>query len=169
MRCSSVPLTCSALPNGHDHRDAGRTLSSLRQRARDPARAPTTSSSRALRDHFVRRCRARAVCRTRYRRAVAALGLVHVMRGDEHRDAFGGERVDVLPELAARFRIDARRGLVEQQQLRCVQQARGERESLFPAARELARELRAAALEAEPLERSRRLHPGGRAPRTRAR
>ena len=72
---------------------------------------------------------------------VAALGLVHVVRADEHRDAARGELVQLVPEIAARLRIDAGGRLVEQQQLRLVQQARGERQALLPAARERAGEL----------------------------
>ena len=72
---------------------------------------------------------------------VAALGLVHVVGADQDRDAAGGERVDLLPELAPRLRIDARGRLVEQQQLRLVEHAGGERQALLPAAGQLAREL----------------------------
>ena len=72
---------------------------------------------------------------------VAALGLVHVVRADQHRDAARGERVQLLPELAARLGIDAGGRLVEQQQLGLVQHARGERQALLPAARERPGEL----------------------------
>jgi hypothetical protein len=65
--------------------------------------------------------------------AVAPLGLVHVVRRDEHGDAARGERVDLLPEFAPRLRVDARGRLVEQQQLRVVQHAGREREALLPA------------------------------------
>jgi hypothetical protein len=40
--------------------------------------------------------------------------------------------VDVIPELAPRFRVDAGGRLVEQQQAWCVQQAGGQREALLP-------------------------------------
>ena len=67
---------------------------------------------------------------------MAALGLVHVMGRDEHGEPFGGEAVDLVPELAPRLRIDARGRLVEQQQLRPVHDAGGERQPLLPAARQ---------------------------------
>ena len=47
---------------------------------------------------------------------VAALGLVHVMGGDQHGDALGGEAVDLVPEFAPRLGIDAGGRLVEQEQ-----------------------------------------------------
>ena len=45
---------------------------------------------------------------------VAALGLVHVMGGDQHRQPSRGERVDLVPEIPPRFRIDAGGRLVQQ-------------------------------------------------------
>ena len=60
--------------------------------------------------------------------------------------------MDLLPEVAPRLRIDARRRLVEQEQVRPVQHARGEREALLPAARELACELVLPFLQADVLE-----------------
>ena len=56
--------------------------------------------------------------------------------------------MDQVPELAAGLRVDARRRLVEQQQLRPVQDAGGERQPLLPAAGELPGELVAAGGEA---------------------
>ena len=86
---------------------------------------------------------------------VAALGLVHVVRADEHRDAARGERVQLLPEFAARLGIDAGGRLVEQQQLAaraaCTRRARGaasSRPRACPAS------CVARAVEAEPLERA---------------
>ena len=76
---------------------------------------------------------------------MAALGFVHVMRADQHREAARGELVDFLPEIAARLGIDAGGRLVEQQQLRLVDQAGGEREALLPAAGKRAGELVCAA------------------------
>src|ERR1700758_5475553 len=61
--------------------------------------------------------------------------------------------MQLLPEVAARGRVDAGGRLIEQQQARLVQHAGGEREALLPAARKLARELLGAAGEAESLER----------------
>ena len=75
--------------------------------------------------------------------AMAALGLVHVVGGDQHGEAFAGEVVDHVPELAARLGVDAGGRLVEQQQLRLVQDAGGEREALLPAAGKLPGQLAA--------------------------
>ena len=63
-----------------------------------------------------------------------------------------GETVQLVPELAPRLRIDAGGRLVEEQQLRLVEQTRGEREPLLPAARQRTGELSRARGEAEPLE-----------------
>ena len=46
-----------------------------------------------------------------------------------------GERMDFVPEVAPRLRVDAGGRLVEQQQLGLVQRRRGQREALLPAAR----------------------------------
>ena len=85
--------------------------------------------------------------------AVAALGLVHVMGGDQHGEARRRQTMDLVPEFAPRLRIDACGRLVEQQQLRLVHDAGGKRESLLPAARKRASELMAARGQAEILER----------------
>ena len=45
---------------------------------------------------------------------VAALGFVHVMRGDEDGETAGGEFVNLAPEIAPRLRIDARGRFIEQ-------------------------------------------------------
>ena len=66
------------------------------------------------------------------------------------------EPPDLVPEIAPRLGIDARRRLVEQQQLRLVDQARRERQPLLPAARQRARELLRAIGEPEIVERRRR-------------
>src|SRR5438445_6953677 len=42
---------------------------------------------------------------------IAALSLVHVVRGDEDGEAFAGHVVDEVPELAARLGVNARGGL----------------------------------------------------------
>ena len=46
--------------------------------------------------------------------AVAAFGFVHVVRGDEYRDAGGGKTVDFFPEVAPRLGVHAGGGFVEQ-------------------------------------------------------
>ena len=85
--------------------------------------------------------------------AVAALGLVHVVGGDEHGHAVGGQPVDLVPELAPRLGVDAGGRLVEQEELRRVHDAGGERQALLPAARQRAGELPAARGQAEAVER----------------
>mmetsp|Transcript_23364 Transcript_23364/g.55525 ORF Transcript_23364/g.55525 Transcript_23364/m.55525 type:complete len:246 (+) Transcript_23364:1539-2276(+) len=85
---------------------------------------------------------------------MAALGLVHVMRRDQHRDALAGEQMDLVPELAPRLGVDAGRGFVQQQQARPVQQAGGEREALLPAAGQRAGQLPLPAGQAQALQRA---------------
>ena len=72
------------------------------------------------------------------RKPIAALGLVEVGGRDQHRHAFGAQRIEDLPELAARQRVHARGRLVEQQHARRVDQRAGQAELLFHAAGELA-------------------------------
>ena len=87
--------------------------------------------------------------------AVAALGLVHVVGGDQHGQPAARQPMDLVPEFAPRLGVDAGGGLVEQQQLRLVHDAGGERQPLLPAARQSARQLVAARRQAEFLERAR--------------
>ena len=71
---------------------------------------------------------------------VEALGLVHVSRGDDHahlRPA-RADRVDEIPELAARQGIDAGRRLVEDEQVGVVDERAAEAELLLHAAGKLA-------------------------------
>src|SRR6267143_4997720 len=67
----------------------------------------------------------------------AALGFVHVMGGDEERDAMTGKFEEQIPELAARDGIDARGGLVEEKKFRFVQHGAAEGEALLPSAGKL--------------------------------
>ena len=83
---------------------------------------------------------------------MATLGLIHVMRGDQHSESVGGEPVNLVPEIAACLRIYAGSWLVKQQQARLVHGQRSKRQSLFPASRERTRQLLLAVLEAEPLQ-----------------
>jgi hypothetical protein len=64
------------------------------------------------------------------RQPVAALGLVHVVRGHQDRGASADQREQVFPEIAAVLRIDRAGRLVQQQQFRVVQRGGGEREAL---------------------------------------
>ena len=75
------------------------------------------------------------------RQPVEPLGLLHI--GGRHDDAHAGaaraDAVDQLPELAARERVDAGGRLVQNQQIRIVDQRAAEAEFLPHAARELLR------------------------------
>src|SRR5262249_20745260 len=63
--------------------------------------------------------------------------------------AAGGELVDLVPEITPGLRVHAGGRLVEQEQLRVVDEAGGQGEALLPAAGKLAGELAAAFFEAE--------------------
>ena len=66
----------------------------------------------------------------------AALGLVHVVGGDQERDPLRGQREQQVPQLAARDRIDAGGRLVEEDDARLVHQRGAQRQPLLPAARQ---------------------------------
>ena len=66
---------------------------------------------------------------------MAALGLVHVVGRDQHGDAFRRQPVDLVPEGAPGFRVDAGGRLIKQQQFRFVQHAGRKGQALLPAAR----------------------------------
>ena len=68
---------------------------------------------------------------------VAVLGFIHVMGGDEDRRALSRQFVDQVPELAAGHRVHAAGRLVEEQQLRPVEDGAAERQALPPAAGQL--------------------------------
>src|SRR5437016_2441258 len=70
----------------------------------------------------------------------AALGFVHVVSGDEERDAMTGKLEEEIPELATRDRIDAGGGLVEEKKGRLVQHSAAESEALLPATGKLRRQ-----------------------------
>ena len=64
------------------------------------------------------------------------------MRCDQCRESVGGKLVKSPPsKIAACLRVHARRRLVEQEQLRFVNQAGRQREPLFPAAGKLSGKL----------------------------
>ncbi len=77
------------------------------------------------------------------------LHLVEVMRADHRRHAVRGLGLHDAPEEAARLRIHAAGRLIEQQQLRPVQQRAGKRKPLLPAAGERAGELAPVRLQRE--------------------
>ena len=94
--------------------------------------------------------------------ARAALRLVHVVGRDQDGQAVARHVVDQVPELAPRLGVDAGGRLVEQQQLRLVQHAGGERQPLLPAAGQLPGELVAPVGQAHALDDRRdRLAPVG--------
>src|SRR5437773_1336523 len=72
---------------------------------------------------------------------VAQLRLVHVVGRHENRGALVGQPPDDRPERPPRDRIDARGGLVEEDELRAVHERAREREPLPVAAGQLAGEL----------------------------
>ena len=66
--------------------------------------------------------------------AIAELrGLVEVVRGQQDRGALGLERPDELPELAPSLGVEARGGLVEEQQLGPPDDAEGDVDAALPA------------------------------------
>jgi hypothetical protein len=69
--------------------------------------------------------------------AAAALGLVHVVGGDEEGDTLAGELEEEVPEGAAGDGVDAGGRLVEEDDLGGVDDGAGEGEALLPAAGEL--------------------------------
>ena len=65
-----------------------------------------------------------------------ALGFFHVVRGEYHRAPAGLERLDHLPESSSRLRVETAGRLVEEEDLRFVQQGTPDRQPLFLAAGE---------------------------------
>jgi hypothetical protein len=67
-----------------------------------------------------------------------ALGFLHVVRRQEHGDAFlFVERLDLRPQLVARLRIETERRLVEEQDLRRVQESARDLQTPLHPAREV--------------------------------
>src|SRR6185369_11788981 len=58
------------------------------------------------------------------------LSLVHIMRREQRGAALPAKRLDQVPELPPRLRVQARRGLVEEQQLGIVDERARERQAL---------------------------------------
>src|SRR4051812_21054371 len=67
-----------------------------------------------------------------------ALGLFHVVCGEDDRAALGLEFRDQLPQLAARLWVEACRRLIEEKELRVADERAGDRESLFLTTRQSA-------------------------------
>src|ERR1700757_4140867 len=70
--------------------------------------------------------------------AAATLGLVHVVGGDEEGDSLGGQEEEEVPQRAAGNGINSRRGFVEEDDLRRVDDGAAKGEALLPAAGECA-------------------------------
>ena len=54
------------------------------------------------------------------------VGLLQVLRGEQHGDAVGGEAADLVPHLVAVARVEAGGGLVEEQHVGAADEADGE-------------------------------------------
>src|SRR5580700_1483674 len=67
----------------------------------------------------------------------AALGLVHVVRGDEESDSVSGEFKQQIPEQAASHRIDAGGGLVEEKKFGLMEHGAAQSQPLLPSAGKL--------------------------------
>ena len=80
------------------------------------------------------------------------LGLVHVVRGEDDRDAVGAQVADEVPGGAAGLRVEAGGRLVQEDQLGAADHGHREREALLLAAGEPAVGRAAAAAEAEALD-----------------
>ena len=78
---------------------------------------------------------------------MAALGLVHVVRGHQQRGAGVGEFEELFPEIATRFRIHRTGRFVEEQQFRLVDHRAGQRQTLLLPAAHRASQLLLAVLE----------------------
>ena len=70
-----------------------------------------------------------------YADAVAILGFVHIVGGNEYGDALRGGFVYHIPELTARYGVYATGGLVEEYDFGTVEDSHREGELLFPAQR----------------------------------
>ena len=86
------------------------------------------------------------------------LGLLDVMRGHQDRGPLGPQRVDQGPELGADLRIEADRGLVEQQERRVVGESARQQEAPAHPARQLVDRVVPASV--EPGERQSAVHRG---------
>src|SRR5450759_804272 len=132
-RLAVGPPHMDALAETQDVRDArqraervDRLVLGLRKHLDDHAREAVPQRLRRI-DHEQRASREQADTR-------AALGLVQVGRGHHDGDPLGEELGEQLPELAARYRVYARRRLVEQDDLRFVDERARECQLLLHAA-----------------------------------
>ena len=87
------------------------------------------------------------------RDAVAALGFVHEVGGDEDGDLVApGQLHHQPPEVVARNRVHARGGLIQDQQLGLVHHGHGQRQALAHAQRQLHGQRAACGLQVKPLQ-----------------
>ena len=134
------PTTCSVAPNGATCSTPCAPTSAFTSSALGFA-ADDEGREAGIADDLVDRAGREQLAIGDVADAVAALGLVHVVGRDEHGQARRRQPVDLVPEFAPRLGVDAGGRLVEQQQLRLVHDAGGERQALLPAARQRAGEL----------------------------
>src|SRR5206468_7664547 len=87
------------------------------------------------------------------------LGFVEVVRREEHRRPAFADRADQLPQVAPRLRIEASRGLVEEEHLRLVDHRDRDRKTLALAAGELLRFRLRLVLETHRAEERERVDP----------
>jgi hypothetical protein len=71
------------------------------------------------------------------RESMAPLSLIHVMSRDQKREPIGSQLMNVFPKFSSRFGIDPGCRLVEQEQLRLMNQTGSQRQPLFPSTRQL--------------------------------
>ncbi len=86
-------------------------------------------------DEFARRAQGDDLAVIDHGHAIAQpFGLVHVMRGQKDGAALRTKTVDQVPQLPARLRVEARRRLVEHEQVRIANEGAGHGEALLLAA-----------------------------------
>src|SRR5580704_8918760 len=74
------------------------------------------------------------------RHVAAALGFVHVVRGDEESDPVPGEFKQEIPKQAASHRVDAGGGLVQEKKFGLMEHGAAQSEPLLPSAGKLCRQ-----------------------------
>jgi hypothetical protein len=82
--------------------------------------------------------------------AIAMLGLVHVVRGDQDGAALAGQTVDEVPEVAARGGVHTARRLVQQEDRWTMDRHTAQRQTLTPSAGEVRRERLLSPMQAGP-------------------
>ena len=99
----------------------------------------------------LRRRRDQHLSRMHEGNSVAAFRLVHEVRGDEDRDVVvAGEIDEDPPEIIARYRVDPRRGLVQDQDIGGMDQRDGKRQALADSEGQTVRQGIQDLLEAQP-------------------